>query len=99
MNFFNDVWTGTVTLYLGNGQTIKLLDRNIKGQNKHESDPPIYERYAAYYLTDAECVQLKKSPLSSVTYRTISGFETGTNHLEVARNSDTLIEQLKAIGR
>ena len=33
MNFFNRLWTGKVLLYLENGETISLIDRNMKGQN------------------------------------------------------------------
>lgn len=107
MNFFNELWTGTVILYLENGETISLMDRNKKGQNKitngHTSTyggkSDLYQRFSAYYLTPAECTKLKNSNLGQVAYKTTSSFEEGTTYLEITDNSDTIKEQLLAIKR
>lgn len=107
MNFFNWLWTGTVTLYLESGETISLTDRNMKGQNKitnghtssYGSKSDLYQRFSAYYLTPTECLKLKKSNLSQVAYKTTSSFEEGTTYLEITENSDTIKEQLLAIKR
>lgn len=107
MNFFNWLWTGTVMLYLENGETISLLDRNKKGQNKitnghissYGSKSDLYQRFSAYYLTPSESLKLKKSNVSQVAYKTTSSFEKGTTYLEITDNSDTIKEQLLAIKR
>jgi hypothetical protein len=107
MNFFNWLWTGTVMLYLENGETISLMDRNMKGQNKisngytspYGTKSDLFQRYSAHYLTPAECIKLKKSNLSQVAYRTTSSFDEGTTYLEITDNFDTIKEQLLAIKR
>jgi len=107
MNFFNWLWTGTVILYLENGETISLLDRNMKGQNKitngqtssYGTKSNLYQRFAAFYLTPSECIKLKKSNLSQVAYRTTDISESGTTYLEITENNDTIREQLLAIKR
>lgn len=107
MNFFNELWTGTIILYLENGETISLLDRNKKGQNKitnghtssYGSKSDLFQRFSAYYLTPAECLKLKQSNLSQVSYKTTSTFEEGTTYLEITDNVDTIKEQLLAIKR
>lgn len=107
MNFFNWLWTGTVTLYLENGETISLVDRNMKGQNKitnghtgfYGTKSDLYQRFASYYLTPAECIKLKKSNLSQIAYKTTDMSESGTTYLEITENNDTVKEQLLAIKR
>lgn len=107
MNFFNWLWTGTVMLYLESGETISLLDRNMKGHNKisdgyvssYGSKSDLYQRYAAYYLAPNECIKLKRSNLAQIAYKTNSSFEEGTTFLGITDNSDTIKEQLLAIKR
>jgi len=107
MNFFDWLWTGTVMLYLENGETISLTDRNMKGQNKitngstnsYGSKSDLYQRFSAYYLTPAECIKIKKSNLSQIAYKTTSSFEQGTIYLEITDNNSTMKEQLLAIKR
>ena len=107
MNFFNEVWKGTVYIYLENGETIALVDRNKKGQNKikngqtspygYQSD--LYQRFSAYYITPSECQKLKNSNVVQISYRTSSSFEEGTTFMQLTQNSDTFREQLLAIKR
>ena len=107
MNFFNELWTGTVVMYLENGETISLMDRNKKGQNKitnghtssYGSKSNLYQRFSAYYLTPNERLNLKQNNLSQIAYRTTSSFEEGTTYLEITENGDTIKEQLLAIKR
>lgn len=107
MNFFNELWKGTIILYLENGETISFIDRNMKGQNKitnghtskYGSKSDLYQRFASYYITPSECIKLKSSDLSQIAYKTTSSFETGTTYLEVSQNSNTIKEQLLAIKR
>ena len=94
-------------LYLENGETISLLDRNRKGQNKITNGQTeytvikrdLYQRFSLYYLTPSECTKLKKSNLSQIAYKTTNMSESGTTYLEVTINSDTVKEQLLSIKR
>ncbi|AIZ62803.1 hypothetical protein PK28_02295 [Hymenobacter sp. DG25B] len=105
MNFFNDKWEKSVYLYLKNGEAILLTDRGMHGQNKitegktreYGLKSDIYQRFSAHYLTLAECQKLKRSDLDKIAYHTSS--EEGTTYLEATENSNTLREQLLAIGR
>lgn len=107
MNFFNWLWTGTVILYLENGETISLVDRNLNGQNKitngytssNGTKFDLYQRFATYYLTPAECLKLKKSNLSQIAYNTTDVSESGTTYLEITENKGTVTEQLNSIKR
>jgi hypothetical protein len=107
MNFFNWLWSGKVILYLDDGETISLLDRNLKGQNKiidgyvsrYGSKSDLYQRYSAHYLTKSECTILEKADLLQIGYQTNSAFERGTTYLRVTRNGDTLKKQLSALVR
>ena len=107
MNFFNELWKGTVILYLENEETISLTDRNINGQNKiangytssYGSKSDLFQRFACYYLTPTECLKLKLNNLSQLAYKTTSSFETGTTYLEITTNHETIKEQLLAIKR
>ena len=107
INFFNEVWTETVYIYLENGETISLVDRNKNGQNKikngHTSSygyqTDLYQRFSAYYITPSECQKLKDSNVVKIAYRTSSKFETGTTYMELTQNNDTFREQLLAINR
>jgi len=49
-----------------------------------------YQCFAGYYLTESECKLLKANMLVSVAYRTNSGFEKGTTHIDVQENKFTL---------
>ena len=105
--FPHSSWEGNVVLYLENSETIKLIDRGIKGHNKIENGyKPAYgsnydlcQRYAAFYLTYEECQKLKKSNLSRVAYQLDDAFETGTNYMTVQENASTLKTQLSVIGK
>ena len=107
MNFFNELWTGTVILYLENGETISLKDRNIQGQNKIKNGytgsygiiSDLYQRFSAYYLTPSECLKLKKSNISRIGYKTTDMSESGTTYIDLTENTDTVKEQLFAIKR
>lgn len=107
LTFSHYIWQGSVFLYLENGETIKLIDRGMKGHNKIKngyiskfgSTKDLCERYAAFYLTFSECQKLKKSNLARVAYQTNNPFETGTIYLNVQKNFATIKQQLSAIGR
>ncbi len=106
INYSNELWKGTVTLFLENGETISLLDRGLKGQNKIPngyksgfSTKDLYQRWSAYYLTPAECSKLKRSRLSQIAHQTTEISEHGTTYLIVTENNFTIKEQLLAIGR
>lgn len=98
-NFFNELWVGKVILYLKNGNTITLIDRNLKGHNKLiEVDNTInYQRYSIYYLTPIESMKLKESDLIQVSYKTNSTFENGTTYLKVTCNFETIKEQISML--
>jgi hypothetical protein len=111
-DFNNWLWTGSVILYLENGETIKLLDRNMKGQNTikdgHESKSgygeysfttksDLYQRYSAYYLTASECKQLEQSNISAISYQTTAPFENGRQNIRISMNANTCKTQLRAI--
>lgn len=100
----NWLWTGTVIIYLENGETIKLIDRNIKGQNTIKGGnksgyyaTDLYQRYSAYYLTESECKQLERSNISAISYETTNPFEKGRQNINIEYNSETVKTQLKAI--
>ncbi|MBC8147505.1 MAG: hypothetical protein H8E98_05920 [Bacteroidetes bacterium] len=106
----NSPWTGNVILYLDNNETIKLIDRGIKGNNKIKGSfsrynglvkhSTIHQIYSAYYLTDSECNQLKQSNLSQISYQLYGFFGLGeTIYMSIFRNSDTIKQQLYSIGR
>jgi hypothetical protein len=107
MNFFNELWEGTVIMYLENGETISLVDRGIKGQNtindgfetSYGGKLKLYQRYSAYYLTPSECIKLKKSSLSQIAYSINSGFDKGAIFMQVTQNFYTIRDQLFAINR
>ena len=94
-------------IYLENGETIKLIDRGMKGHNKIEngytskygSTYDLCQRYAAFYLTPTECQKLKNSKLSRVAYQLDDAFETGTLYMNIQKNTNTIKKQLTAIGR
>lgn len=106
MSFFNWNWTGTVYLFLENGETISLTDRNMHGQNKipngkigkYDMKSDLYQRFSGHYLTMAECQKLKRSNLSQLAYRTTEEVRS-TIRLNISENPDTLREQLLAIKR
>jgi hypothetical protein len=105
MSFFHWNWTGTVYLFLENGETISLTDRNMHGQNKipngklgnYQTKYDVYQRFSGHYLTLSECQKLKRSNLIQVAYRTTE--EEPTIRLQVTENQNTLREQLLDIGR
>lgn len=100
-------WEGNVVLYLENSETVKLIDRGMKGHNKIEngykasygSNYDLCQRYAAFYLTYAECQKLKESDLSRVSYQLDDAFGSGTNYMTVQENASTIKNQLSVIGR
>ena len=106
MSFFDWNWTGTVYLFLENGETISLTDRNMHGQNKipngkigkYDRRSDLYQRFSGHYLTLAECQKLKRSNLTQVAYRTTEE-EQSTIRLNVSENPNALREQLLAIRR
>lgn len=106
MNFHNWLWTGNVVLYLDNNETVTLVDRNFKGQNKIANgnkggfgSSDLYQRFSCYYLTPSECLKLKKSNLSQIAYQTTDMSESGTTYLRLTENTDTAKAQLAALKR
>jgi hypothetical protein len=106
MSFFDWHWTGTVYLFLENGESIALTDRNIHGLNKipngkaekYDMKSDLYQRFSGHYLTLSECQQLKRSSIDRISYRTTEE-EQSTIRLSVTENHDAIREQLLSIGR
>lgn len=105
--FPSTTWTGNVILYLENGQTISLIDRNLNGHNKiqngartnYGSTTDLCQRFAAFYLTSSECLKLKSSNLSRISYKLTDPFQQGTIFMDIQSSGNTIMTQLKAIGR
>jgi hypothetical protein len=106
ISFFDWHWTGTVYLFLENGESIALADRNMHGLNKipkgkrgqYDIKSDLYQRFSGHYLTLSECQKLKRSNLNRVAYRTTEE-EQSTIRMNVTENNNALREQVIAIGR
>ena len=104
--FFN-LWKGTTLLYLENGDIIRLIDRNFEGQNEIKGGhthygvnglsfkEDEYQRYAAYYLSESDCLKLNKSNISAISYTT--GYSQSRSFIRISSNSGTCRTQLEAI--
>ena len=105
--FFKHVnWQGNVELTLQSGEIIKLVDREMNGHSVLKGGhvggyfvPDLYQRYAAYYLTDSECEKLKSSKVINVTYHLDDEFETSAKYLLIKDAKNRLGNQLVAIGK
>jgi hypothetical protein len=103
--FEKSTWNGTVIVYLENGETITLTDRNIKGLNRIPNGykspkhyiKDLYQRYSVHYLTKKECLKLKKSKVVNISYSTNSEGENGSILLDLNENYETIKEQLLAL--
>ena len=99
-------WKGDVTLLLDNGTSIVLKDSNIKGSSIERATyvagfyvPDIYERYAAYYLTDEDCNLLKKHSIVLISYYLDDKYDKKPHYIEISDNNRSLNSQLAAIGK
>ena len=99
-------WTGNILLNLENGESMTLVDRNLKGHTMHPGAhiagyfvPDVYQRYSAYYLSDFQCEQLKNIKLLSFVYHEDDEFETEPKTIYVDDIGQNLKVQIQAIGK
>lgn len=99
-------WKGDVSLLLSNGETIRLKDSKMKGSSIQRGGyiggfmvPDIYQRYAAFYLTDEQCEKLKKNSVMLVSYTLDDKYDKDVHYIEVDVNNNSLKYQLSSIGK
>jgi len=99
-------WKGDVSLTLDNGETLVLKDANMKGHSIQLGGyvggfyvPDLYQRFAAFYLTDGECSLLKQHSIRFITYWLDDKYDKHIQYLDLRGKSEALKSQLIAIGK
>ena len=107
--FQEGLWTNDALLFLEDGNTIKLIDRNIKGTNiikdGHVEETPtgfsikqdLHQRYILFYLSISDCEKLKKSDISSISYIETIKLQEGRKIMSFNKNQSTCKRQLNAL--
>ncbi len=107
--FQEGLWTNDALLFLEDGNTIKLIDRNIKGTNiikdGHVEETltgfsikqDLHQRYILFYLSISDCEKLKKSDISSISYIETIKLQEGRKIMSFNKNQSTCKRQLNAL--
>ena len=107
--FQEGLWTNDALLFLEDGNTIKLIDRNIKGTNiikdAHVEETltgfsikqDLHQRYILFYLSISDCEKLKKSDISSISYIETIKLQEGRKIMSFNKNQSTCKRQLNAL--
>lgn len=102
--FKNVNWKGDVKLLLDNGEIIVLEDSRMTSSHIERGGliggfyvPDIYQRQAAFYLSEEECDLLKQHSIVLVSYLLDDKYDKNVHYLEINDKNQALKTQLIAV--